>query len=135
MYPPNTVQLYFFAQILYKVNIGLTKVSILLLYLRVFVRPWFQTVCLIIMGVVVAFTTGTVFASIFQCTPVEYAFNKNIRGGGHCINLTAFWFANAAFNILSDIVIIIIPTFVIKTLQLPKRSKVALCAVFALGTL
>jgi hypothetical protein len=92
-------------------------------------------ICLVILGVVVSFTIGSVFSSIFQCTPVEYAFNKKIPGGGKCINLTAFWFANAAFNILSDVVIIVIPAFVINTLQLPKRSKVALCAVFALGTL
>ncbi|KXL44239.1 MAG: hypothetical protein FE78DRAFT_120685, partial [Acidomyces sp. 'richmondensis'] len=131
----KTLELYFFAQILYKINIGFTKVSILLFYLRIFsIYRWFNTLCWTIVGIVIAFTVATVFSSIFQCRPVEYAFYKKANGGhGTCIDLTAFWFANAAFNIGSDLVIIVIPTFVVRTLQLPRRSKIALCGVFALG--
>jgi hypothetical protein len=82
-----------------------------------------------------AFTTGTCFASIFQCSPVAFAFNKAMPGGGKCINMTAFWYANAAFNISSDFIIFILPIQVIFKLQLPKRTKIALSGVFTVGAM
>ena len=111
----------------------MTKISILLLYIRLFVKRWFIRTCWAWIGIISAFTIGTVFSSIFQCSPVAYAFNKTILGT--CIDMTAFWFANAAFNILSDLVIIALPVPVISKLQLPLRSKIALCGLFAVGIL
>jgi hypothetical protein len=128
-------QLYFVAQILYKINIGLTKISILLLYIRLFVHRWFLTTCWVWIAIVVSFTLGTVFSSIFQCTPVQWAFDKSLRPRGTCINMTAFWYANATFNILSDLVLIALPVPVILKLQLPQKSKIALCGIFAVGIL
>ncbi|KAK2774617.1 hypothetical protein FQN53_003551 [Emmonsiellopsis sp. PD_33] len=125
--------IYFVAQILYKVSIGLTKISILLLYRRIFIRQWFLATCSILTGIIIAFTTATVFASIFQCTPIEYAFKKKLPGGGTYISFAAFWYANATFNILSDLVLIALPAPVISTLQLPRKSKIALCGIFAVG--
>lgn len=129
----NPRQVYFVAQILYKVNIGLTKISILLLYLRIFITQWFQRTCQVSIAIIVAFTIGTVISSIFQCTPVAFAFDKTEKGT--CIDLTAFWYANAAFNILSDIAIILLPVSVIKKLQLSPQQKLLLCGIFAVGIL
>ncbi|RLL97479.1 hypothetical protein CFD26_106816 [Aspergillus turcosus] len=129
----KTLKLYFVAQILYKINIGLTKISILLLYIRLFVHRWFLTTCWVWIAIVVSFTVGTVFSSIFQCTPVQWAFDKSLPGRGTCINMTAFWYANAAFNILSDLVLIALPVPVVLKLQLPRKSKVAICGIFGLG--
>jgi hypothetical protein len=128
-------QLYFVAQILYKVNLGLTKISILLLYIRLFVHRWFLRTCWVWIAIIVSFTIGTVFSSIFQCTPVQWAFNKSLPGRGTCINMTAFWYANATFNILTDLVLIALPIPVVLKLQLPLKSKIALCGIFAVGLL
>ncbi|KUL82870.1 hypothetical protein ZTR_09017 [Talaromyces verruculosus] len=84
----NPGQVYFVAQILYKVNIGLTKISILLLYLKIFVTQWFQRTCQVSISIIIAFTIGTVMSSIFQCTPIAFAFDKTEKGT--CIDLTAF---------------------------------------------
>lgn len=111
----------------------MTKISILLLYTRLFIKRWFLITCWAWIGIISAFTIGTVVSSICQCTPVQYAFDKDL--GGTCIDMTAFWFANAAFNILTDLVIIVLPVPVISKLQLPLRSKIALCGVFAVGIL
>ncbi|GIC93624.1 putative plasma membrane protein Pth11-like [Aspergillus udagawae] len=129
----RTLKLYFVAQILYKVNLGLTKISILLLYIRLFVHRWFLRTCWVWIAVIVSFTVGSVFSSIFQCTPVQWAFNKSLPGHGTCINMTAFWYANAVFNILTDLVLIALPIPVVLKLQLPLKSKVALCGIFAVG--
>lgn len=84
---------------------------------------------------VVAFTVSMVTASILQCTPIGFAFDRRTRGGGICINFQAFWLSNAIFNILSDLVVIALPISVIRTLQLPIKIKIAICGVFAVGIL
>jgi hypothetical protein len=75
-----------------------------------------------------------VIGSIFSCTPVPFFWDKGIHGG-QCINLMAFWFSNASFNIISDIAIIILPIPVLKTLNLPKKQKYGLILVFIMGGL
>lgn len=147
----RTLKLYFISQILYKVNIGLTKISILLFYIRLFIRPRFLRACWTCLVLVVVFTLASVLASVFQCTPVEHAFDgpnstsetdldyyypssgSTRLESGKCINLTAFWYANAAFNILSDVVIILLPIPVVVQLHLPRRTRGGLCAIFAVG--
>jgi hypothetical protein len=72
--------------------------------------------------------------SVFSCTPVSFFWGKDIHGG-HCINLMAFWFFQASFNIISDIAIIILPIPVLNTLNLPKKQKYGLIFVFIMGGL
>lgn len=130
----KTIELFFFAQILYKVNIGFTKLSTLLFYIRVFnVYRWFGILCWTIAGIAVALTVTTVFGSIFQCRPVEFAFNKIANGGhGACIDLTAFWFANAAFNICNDLIIIMVPTLWSGHCNCRRAARLR-CAAFSLS--
>lgn len=43
------------------------------------------------------------------------------------------WFTNAAINIATDFIIILLPMPVIKSLQLARRQKLALYVIFAIG--
>ena len=74
---------------------------------------------------------GTAASSIWQCTPVPRAWDRSLPGT--CISLTANWYANAAFSITTDVLIILLPQKVIWESQLPGGQKKALMAVFALG--
>ena len=84
------------------------------------------------LAIVVIYGACTVLGSVLACTPVSSFWNRNNRQG-HCINLMAFWFTNASFNIVSDIAIWTLPMPVLKSLQLPRRQKYSLILVFALG--
>lgn len=77
------------------------------------------------------YCVASVTATIFQCSPVEKAFNKNLPGT--CIDNTRFWYANAGFSIATDVVILLIPMPLVHQLQIPKVQKIALVLVFALG--
>ncbi|KAF2192126.1 hypothetical protein K469DRAFT_653382 [Zopfia rhizophila CBS 207.26] len=114
----------------YCASIGLTKIAILLQYQRVFATRKFQIWCWTFIAIVVAYTIATVVACIFVCVPVQ-AFWWPSREGATCIDETASWFANAAINIVTDFMIIILPVPVIKRLNLAKRQKQALIAIFA----
>jgi hypothetical protein len=51
------------SQIFYKCSINLTKASILLLYLRLFVQKPFRLMCWILLGFVAAYGIATTLAS------------------------------------------------------------------------
>jgi len=125
------LRMFVFSQYFYKCSINLTKASILLLYLRLFVQKPFRIICWVLMGFVGAFGVSTLGASIFQCMPITRSWNKAIKG--NCINTTEFWYANAAFSILGDIIILVLPMPVIYQLRLRLNQKISLMAVFALG--
>ncbi|RYO80230.1 hypothetical protein DL764_009921 [Monosporascus ibericus] len=77
------------------------------------------------------FCVATITATIFQCSPIEKAFNQTIKG--HCINNGRFWYANAGFNISTDLIVLIIPMPLVYGLQIPRVQKAGLAIVFALG--
>lgn len=122
---------FYFSQFTYKISINATKASILLLYLRIFVQKQFRLICWTLMGFVVAFGTATTLASIFQCTPIPRAWNKNIPGV--CLNTVIFWYTNAGFSIAGDLILLILPMPVLYNLKLPLNQRIALMLVFSLG--
>jgi hypothetical protein len=92
-----------------------------------------QIACWVLLGIIMVYTTWTLFGSIFACVPVK-AFWTQDRSA-RCINQFAMWFVNAAINIATDFAIIILPLPVIKSLNLPRRQKQGLIGIFAIGGL
>ncbi|KAF3808056.1 hypothetical protein GCG54_00012635 [Colletotrichum gloeosporioides] len=126
-----TLKLFYVAQIFYKITINLTKASILLLYLRIFVQRYFRILCHTLLSIILAYMVATSASSIWQCTPIPRAWDKTIPGT--CISLTMNWYANAGFSIATDILIMALPQHVLWKSKLPINQKKALMVVFALG--
>lgn len=72
--------------------------------------------------------------TIFQCHPISFAWNKSIPGG-KCINFNAAAWTNAAFNILQDLLIIVLPISELRKLRLETKKKIELYLMFGLGGL
>ncbi|KAI5257165.1 hypothetical protein E4T42_01289 [Aureobasidium subglaciale] len=115
----------------YQASLTLTKISILLQYRRVFVGPGIQRIILGLIGVIVVYGLWSVFSTAFMCSPVAYFWDHSI--GGHCLSRMGVWFCNAALNIITDVIICFLPIPVLNKLQLPRKQKYALMAVFLLG--
>ncbi|KAI6085217.1 hypothetical protein F4821DRAFT_279431 [Hypoxylon rubiginosum] len=126
-----TLKLYYIAQAFYKLTLNLTKASILLLYLRIFLQRWFRITCYVLLGIICSYMVATTAASIWQCTPIQRAWDRSVDG--YCISITGNWYANAGFSIASDIVILALPIEPIFRSSLPTKQKWALVIVFALG--
>ena len=126
-------QTFWVAQILYKFDIMLIKTSICFMYMRIFPNPEFRRISWIVVAFVNMYGIANLVATVLQCTPIERIWNKQLDGT--CINLTAFWYTNAAANMLSDFVILALPIPAVKSLNLPQRQKLGLMLVFALGGL
>ncbi|KAL2056335.1 hypothetical protein ABVK25_003358 [Lepraria finkii] len=74
---------------------------------------------------------GVIFSSIFQCSPVSYAWTMSPPG--HCINLLAFYRWLSLPNLLADVIMLLMPVNMIWKLQVTFRQKLALSGVFLMG--
>jgi hypothetical protein len=67
-----------------------------------------------------------------MCYPVTSFWDRN-HEGGRCMNQYIIWFTNAALNIGQDVIIILLPLPVIRSLRIPASQKKGLVTMLALG--
>lgn len=139
--------MFYVYQTVYKLSINFSKLSILALYLRVFgTTGWFgnTTKCLVV--IVAGYTISAILANIFNCTPISMNWDTSpnatpiARSDGRCINILAFWYTSAIYNISSEVVMLLAVLVRIWTLSsravppvLHFRQKVNLTIVLGLG--
>jgi len=121
------------AEIFYAFNLAWTKLSVLLMYYRVFRFPLFKNMAYGIGAFVIAWVITITFLFIFICVPVEKLWYPDLPG--HCIDQVGTWIANAASTILSDIAILVLPIPQVWKLQLRKPEKIGVTFAFCLGFL
>lgn len=126
--------LVYVCEVLYIITIGLVKVSILLFYLRVFPLKSLHLASWTMIGYCVASTLAFLLVTIFQCHPIEYVWNKDLKSG-KCVNYNAAAWANAAINIQQDLLIILLPVNAMRRLQLNLKKKIGMYAMFGVGGL
>ncbi|KAL7931949.1 hypothetical protein V8C35DRAFT_308954 [Trichoderma chlorosporum] len=122
---------FFVAQILYKVTTCLTKMSLGMLYLRIFPDRKFRLAVISVMAVTAAYTLAAVLLTIFACKPIEKSWNKALPGV--CVNSISIWYSTSVLNIITDLLIIVLPLNEIRRLQLPMMKKLLLGGLFSLG--
>ncbi|KAH7136826.1 hypothetical protein B0J13DRAFT_81558 [Dactylonectria estremocensis] len=119
------------AEVLYAFNLGWTKLSLLLMYYRIFRVPYFKRMAWIVGTFVMCWVVTITFLFVFICIPVEKLWYPELPG--HCINQVGTWIANAASTIFTDFVILLLPLRPIWKLQLSKSEKTGLMVAFGLG--
>lgn len=85
------------------------------------------------MGIVATYSTWAVLSAFLNCVPVAKFWDRDIVG--YCLDFEAVWFFNASVNIATDLTLLVMPMPLLSQLQLPRKQKVALMAVFAVGGL
>jgi hypothetical protein len=116
---------------IYYAALGFTKLSILLQYLRIFPQVKFRRACCAMIGVIVLWSLWATFSALVMCVPIHLFWTAE-----DFLQLTdSDRYANAAVNILTDCATALLPIGVINTLDMPKRQKKLLLAVFGIGLL
>ncbi|MCJ1246869.1 hypothetical protein MMC30_004078 [Trapelia coarctata] len=113
------------------------KISILLLYRRIFAtfHRGFRIALHITGAYVTAWALATLLTSIFQCWPLSYFWEQYTPGtSGSCIiNSIAAEITVSILSTITDVVLVILPMTVIFKLQLSSGRKYKLAAVFSAG--
>ena len=85
---------------------------------------------------VVTLYITTILATLFQCTPFHYGWDRFYgKGRGHCVNLKAQSISTAVLSTLSDVSLLILPIPILWGLQMPWKRKLGLSCIFLLGGL
>ncbi|GAB1734328.1 hypothetical protein NU195Hw_g9169t1 [Hortaea werneckii] len=121
----------FVAQLLYTVCITLNKSTILAFYWRLFsVRS--RIPILAVTAVVVAWFLSIFFCVLFTCVPVTAQWDVSITDA-KCISTRSIWIAGSIVNVMTDIVLLIMPLPYVWNLNAPMAQRLALGGMFCLG--
>ncbi|KAF3024103.1 hypothetical protein G7054_g13495 [Neopestalotiopsis clavispora] len=126
--------LFYVAEFAYVIESTITKVSILLLYLRIFPDRQFRKHIYILMGVMALFCVAFVVTLLTYCVPFEYTWARwDNEQTGTCINMNAQTYTCAALNIILDLVIFFIPIPQLMKLDLNMKKKAGIILTFLVG--
>ncbi|KAF2830466.1 hypothetical protein CC86DRAFT_284143 [Ophiobolus disseminans] len=129
----NILKFLYFSILAYCISLTLTKISILLQYRRIFTLREMRISIYVVMGICVAFGIESVTTGIFTCIPVDAFWDLTKRPTAKCLNENALYYANASLNIVTDLMVAILPVKVILGLQIPRKQKIALLIILTLG--
>ncbi|KAL1970911.1 hypothetical protein VTN77DRAFT_2745 [Rasamsonia byssochlamydoides] len=115
----------------YNAAVICAKASILLQYFRVFPTKRMRIACWVMLVVLATYGSWAVLSAFLNCIPVSKFWAPETPG--YCLNMKALWFSNASMHISTDLAILIIPIPALNTLDLPRRQKLALMGIFAVG--
>ncbi|KAK0624872.1 hypothetical protein B0T17DRAFT_255060 [Bombardia bombarda] len=118
----------------YSCSLTFTRISILLLYKRIFTYNWAKKAIQVALTMVVAIGIWFIASVCSACVPLEAFWNWSLFWVTPVYCQPAnIWWGNAALHITSDLLIMTLPLPILSTLKLPRRQKFALVGVFALG--
>ncbi|OGM47030.1 hypothetical protein ABOM_003736 [Aspergillus bombycis] len=121
-------------QIIYGPIIFVTKLSILLLFLRVFALSCRSVTYFLIQLLIwlnFLFYLADTVVKIFECTPRSKIWDEHVPG--HCININVPILAASIFNLVSDFLILLLPIVCVWRLQMTFKKKICTSAVFVAG--
>ena len=120
---------------LYIISITICKLSILFQFLRIFVPTrygnavmFWCTTALMVLNVI--FYIIEFFLNIMQCSPRARLWNREISGT--CIGTSNIVYT-AGFNVISDLIILILPLAKVWRLQMSMRRKLGISLIFSTG--
>ncbi|KAL4880274.1 hypothetical protein BJY04DRAFT_219272 [Aspergillus karnatakaensis] len=130
----KTVYLFAIATILYPPCIALIKISMLLLYLRLFPGYYIRLATLTTLAITSCWGIIYTLMGVFQCKPREYMWERwDGEHKGQCLDQHAILMSHAIINIVLDVVVIALPLPTLLRLNLSLTKKVGVCMMFVIG--
>lgn len=132
-----STKLLFISYFFYFAVVAFAKVSILLLYARLFCKThpdrWFRWALYGTHAVNAAYLIGFWLYTILICDPIPKYWDPKIPG--RCGSPTAYWLATAIPTVVIDLVILTIPMPLIWKLKMDRVHKMAACFLIFVGYL
>lgn len=110
----------------------ITKISALTQYLRIFPIHRFRTSCYCLLGLVIALGAWAVASNILICNSVDSAWMDRFKRND-CMDRKLIWFTNSGISVALDLVILLLPVPLIRTLQIPASQKSGFVTIIALS--
>ena len=120
--------------ILYFASVNLPKFAILTLYRQLFPNKGIRIVVYTTAAGLVALTVTNIVALFLACRPFAANWDPKLPGA-HCFDKEALFRWGSVPNIITDIILLILPVKVVWNLHTTNRLKAGLTLTFAVGSL
>ena len=135
---PTALEKYLIAvtatEFLHPAAVAFPKLCVVLLYLRVFTNRYERVAAWILIGVIGATWFSYSVATIFQCMPVGFIWDKTIEGG-KCFNFRAFATSSSVPNIVTDVAVLFLPIRTVIELKISVGRRAGLMLIFVTGSM
>ncbi|KAI2601708.1 hypothetical protein GGR54DRAFT_647121 [Hypoxylon sp. NC1633] len=119
----------------YATTEGLAKLSICLLYKRLFPGRWTLTIINTTMVVLVFALVAGGLADLFGCTPFSAHWGTAEEQAAHCIDTEALFVWGSFPDIFTDVVLLILPLPIVWNLNASIGMKIGLIVTFLFGSM
>lgn len=113
----------------------MVKISILLLYRRIFNTIIFRRATIIVGMACISWLLAALLCLAFQCHTDAERDNPGSLFSDQCIHIKVYWDAITGSNMGLDLIILCMPLRTVWNLKLATRQKIAFSGIFALGAL
>lgn len=135
----TAMEYWWFCEIAYCFSSVGCKVSVCIFLLRITVKRVHIWILYLVMALTVVTGVVFMFVMLLQCKPLEYfwtrtAFDPSIEG--RCVNIQvviAMTYVYSAFAALCDFTVGILPIFLVRTLTMQRRTKVAVVGILSMA--
>jgi hypothetical protein len=130
----NVLFYYFLGEIFYVTGLGISKISILFFYLRVFPAKNFRSLTYSVMVLCGAYTVAFFVATLLQCRPISMAWDQwDGLHKGTCNDIHLQGWIAAAINIFLDALVMGLPMKHLAALNMSLKKKVMVMSMFGVG--
>ena len=123
------------SQVAYFLSSGLTKLTFLFFYLRIFPAKNLRKAVFVFVGITIGYALAFDVTMIFACKPISAVWTGWMKESvpDYCINQNTFYYVAAALNISIDVAILILPIPELYRLKLSLKKKILLMSIFSVG--
>lgn len=135
-YLTNCQKCNFFILILSIITEGISKISLLLFYHRIFSITVMKRIAETGIIICISWTLAFTFITIFQCHPVQYYWEETtFQAAPRCISPITLIEAQVVTDLVIDFLILVLPIPIIWNLKLPIKQRLSIVGIFLLGLL
>lgn len=95
-------------EILHPAAVAFPKLTVVLLYLHILTNKYERTAAKLLVSVILATWVSFTVATMFQCMPFAFNWDKTIPGGS-CFDVQFFANSSSVPNIVTDLAVLILP--------------------------
>ncbi|KAF2475277.1 uncharacterized protein BDR25DRAFT_382215 [Lindgomyces ingoldianus] len=118
---------------LYCTAVVFPKLSILSSYLRIFRTKSYRVTAYVLAAIITANGIAGVVTSLNSCRPFSIRYERPAEEDLYCIKIVDFWRWISFPNILTDVIMLVLPLPVVWSLHVSRKDKLALTLIFLTG--
>ncbi|KAI9684103.1 MAG: hypothetical protein M1829_003373 [Trizodia sp. TS-e1964] len=118
---------------IYITELALIKLAIVAFYHRITPLKIHRYLLYAVAFCIIAYSIANHLASFFQFDPIAASWDRTIKGANTRYRPEDLTVSNSGFQISTDVILLLLPIPILRSLQTSRKTKVGLALLFALG--